>query len=188
MDDLLLFEKWSMSDVQVRDLGLQKYINLRPIIIPHSGGRHSSQRFNKNRVNIVERFTNKLMRPGKNAGKKMLVTSAMEAAFELVHRKTNTNPVQVLVDAVINAAPREETTRVSYGGVAQHQAVDVAPLRRVDLSLRFLTEGIGSSSFSSLKTFAEIISDELIAASRNESGSTGVRKRLELERIAYSAR
>ncbi|MHA2249706.1 MAG: 30S ribosomal protein S7 [Candidatus Kariarchaeaceae archaeon] len=188
MDDLFLFEKWSMADVQVNDLGLQKYINLRPILMPHSGGRHSSQRFSKNKVNIVERFTNKLMRPGKNAGKKMLVMNAIEAAFELVYMKTKANPVQVLVDAVTNAAPREETTRVSYGGVAQHQAVDVAPLRRVDLSLRFLTEGINNSTFSTLRSFAEVIADELIAASRGESGSAGVRKRLELERIAYSAR
>ncbi len=188
MEDLLLFEKWSMNEVQINDLGLQKYINLRPIIMPHSGGRHSSQRFSKNKVNIVERFTNKLMRPGKNAGKKMLVMTAIESSFELINMKTNTNPVQILVDAVTNAAPREETTRMSYGGVAQHQAVDVAPLRRVDLSLRFLTEGINSTSFSTLKSFAEVIADELISASKNELSSTGVRKKQELERIAYSAR
>nr|AKC94892.1 putative 30S ribosomal protein S7 [uncultured organism] len=188
MSELLLFEKWSMDDVQIDDLGLQKYINLRPIIIPHSGGRHSSQRFSKTKLNIVERFTNKLMRPGKNAGKKMMVTNAVEAAFELIYLKTQTNPTQVLVDAVVNAAPREETTRVSYGGVAQHQAVDVAPLRRIDLSLRFLTEGILSSSFSSLRTFPESIADELITASRNETSSAGVKKKQELERVAFSAR
>ena len=188
MDDILLFEKWSMDDVEVTDLGLQRYINLRPILIPHSGGRHSSQRFHKVKVNIVERFTNKLMRPGKNGGKKMLVMSAMEAAFELVYHKTRNNPAQVLVDAVVNAAPREETTRVSYGGVAQHQAVDVAPLRRVDLSLRFLTEGISNSTFSNLNTFAEVIADELILASQNSTSSAGVRKKQELERVAYSAR
>lgn len=188
MSELLLYDKWSMADVQVVDLGLQKYINLQPVIVPHSGGRHTSHRFNKTKVNIVERFANKLMRPGKNAGKKMLVLNAVEMAFEIIYLKTKTNPIQVLVNAVSNAAPREETTRVSYGGVAQHQAVDVAPLRRVDLSLRFLTEGILNSSFSNIKTFAEIIADELIAAARNEASSAGVRKKQELERIAYSAR
>lgn len=188
MDELLLFNRWSMSDIKIDDIGLQRYINLNQIVIPHSSGRHTTQRFKKTEVNIVERFTNKLMRPGKNAGKKALIMNAIETAFELVYLKTKMNPVQVLVDAVQNAAPREEITRLSYGGVAQPQAVDVAPLRRVDLSLRFLTEGITSSSFSSLKSLAEIIADEIVAAARNEASSSGVRKKQELERIAYSAR
>jgi small subunit ribosomal protein S7 len=186
--ELLLFNKWSMSDIDVTDMGLQKYVNLKPVLFPHSSGRHSSQRFKKIEVNIVERFINKLMRPGKNTGKKMMIMNAVEAAFELIDLKTGNNPVQVLVDAVINASPREETTRVSYGGVAQHQDVDVAPLRRVDLALRFLTEGVRSTSFSTVKSLAEIIADELIAASRNETSSAGVRKKQELERIAYAAR
>ncbi len=188
MTELLLFNKWPMSDIEVTDLGLQRYINLRPTIVPHSGGRHNTQRFKKIEVNIVERFINKLMRPGKNTGKKLLVMNATEAAFEIIALKTGKNPIQVLIDAVQNAAPREETTRISYGGVAQHQAVDVAPLRRVDLALRFLTEGIRTSTFSNVKTFAEVIADELIAASRNETSSAGVRKKQELERVAFSAR
>lgn len=186
--ELLLFDKWTMADVEVSDMGLQKYVNLKPILFPHSSGRHSSQRFKKIEVNIVERFINKLMRPGKNTGKKMMIMNALEAAFELIDLKTGQNPVQVLVAAVVNAAPREETTRVSYGGVAQHQAVDVAPLRRIDLALRFLTEGIRNSSFSTVKSIAEIVADELIAASRNETTSAGVRKKQELERIAFAAR
>ncbi len=188
MEELLLYNKWSMSDVEINDIGLQKYINLNQIVIPHSSGRHTAQRFKKTEVNIVERFTNKLMRPGKNAGKKSLVMNAMETAFEFIYLKSKTNPIQVLVDAIQNAAPREEITRLSYGGVAQPQAVDVAPLRRVDLALRFLTEGILNSSFSTLKSLAEIITDELISASRNDASSAGVRKKQELERIAYSAR
>lgn len=188
MSDLLLFNKWSVSDVEVTDLGLERYINLKPVILPHSGGRHSSQRFKKIEVNIVERFANKLMRPGNNAGKKMLVLKSIEAAFELIHLKTNQNPIQVLVNGVQNAAPREETTRISYGGVAQHQAVDVAPLRRIDLALRFLTEGIANSASSNVKTFGEVVADELIGAAKNDSSSAGVRKKQELERIAYSAR
>ncbi|MCY3411381.1 MAG: 30S ribosomal protein S7 [Candidatus Heimdallarchaeota archaeon] len=188
MEELLLFNKWSMTDVDVEDMGLQKYINLDHIVFPHTSGRHTNQRFKKTEVNIVERFTNKLMRPGKNAGKKAKVMKAIESSFELIYLKTKTNPVQILVDAVQNAAPREEITRLSYGGVAQPQAVDVAPLRRVDLALRFLTEGILNSSFSTIKSLAEIITDELINAARNEASSSGVRKKQELERIAYSAR
>ena len=128
------------------------------------------------------------MRPGNNTGKKTLIMNSMDAAFQLINLKTNQNPIQVLVDAVINAAPREETTRVSFGGVANHQAVDVPPLRRVDLALRFLTERIRGSTFSTVKSLTEVIADELIAAARNETSSAGVRKKQELERIAYAAR
>lgn len=188
MAELLLFNKYSTEDIEVKDEGLRKYINLKPMILPSSGGRHARQRFKKNDVHVVERFINKLMRPGKNAGRKMRITKAVETAFELIQLKTGKNPIQVLISAIENSAPREETTRVSYGGVAQHQAVDVAPIRRVDLSLRFITEGIIKSSFGNIKTLAEIISDELIAGSNNDTSSQGVRKKQELERIAYSAR
>ena len=188
MSELLLFNRWPLSDVEVSDLGLQRYVNLKPVILPHSSGRHTSQRFKKADVNIVERFTNKLMRHGKNAGKKTIIINAMETAFELISLKTKENPVQVLVNAVQNASPREEITRLSYGGVAQPQAVDVSPLRRVDLALRFLTDGINNSSFSTLKSLPEIIAEELISASKNDTSSAGVRKKQELERIAFSAR
>lgn len=188
MAELLLFNKYSMEDIEVSDEGLKRYINLKSIILPFSRGRHANQRFKKNEVHIVERFINKMMRRGKNSGKKLMITNSVETAFELIQMKTGENPVQVLVNAIINAAPREETTRVSYGGVAQHQAVDVAPIRRVDIAIRFLTDGILKSSYSNIKSLPEIIADELIAGSNNDTASQGVRKKQELERIAYSAR
>ncbi len=188
MTEFKLFNKWSMDEITVSDTGLERYINLKDIITPHSGGRHSAQRFKKTEVNIVERFINKLMRHGGNAGKKLKVIKSVELSFDLINAKTGENPVQILVNAVINAAPREETTRLSYGGVAQHQAVDTSPLRRVDLALRFLTEGITKASFSNIKSFDEVIADELLAAAANDLASQGVRKKQEIERIAYSAR
>lgn len=41
-------------------------------------------------------------------------------------------PFQVLVDAVINSGPREDSTRVGSAGVVRRQAVDLAPFRRVN--------------------------------------------------------
>ena len=46
---------------------------------------------------------------------------------------TKLNPVQVFVNAIENAAPREEVTRLKYGGIAVPKAVDVSPSRRVDV-------------------------------------------------------
>jgi len=68
--EIMLFQKWSFKDIKVVDIGLQRYLNLTPMVAPHSMGRHEHQRFRKAKVNIVERLINNMMRPGKNSGKK----------------------------------------------------------------------------------------------------------------------
>lgn len=45
---------------------------------------------------------------------------------------TDTPNLQVLVDAVINSGPREDSTRVGSAGVVRRQAVDLSPFRRVN--------------------------------------------------------
>ena len=47
------------------------------------------------------------------------------------------NPVQILVNAVINSGPREDSTRIGRAGTVRRQAVDVAPLRRVNQVFKF---------------------------------------------------
>lgn len=183
-----LFGKWSYEDVEVNDPGLKRYICLRPVIFPHTGGRHEHRRFGKASVPIVERFINKLMRPGKNMGKKELATSIVKHAFEIIHLRTGENPIQVLVKAIENSAPREETTRIVYGGIVYHQAVDISPMRRLDLALKFLTDGVRSSSFSTPKSVEECLADELILAAKGDSNSYAVKKKEEIERIALSSR
>ena len=107
---VLLFNKWDCSDIEVKDEGLRRYISFRPSLIPHSGGRHEHKRFHKSYLHVVERFVNKLMSPGRNNGKKMLAMNAVRQAFNIIEVRTKQNPVQVLVNAISNAAPREETT------------------------------------------------------------------------------
>ena len=68
--EIKLFQKWSFKDIAVVDIGLQRYLNLTPMVAPHSMGRHEHQRFRKAKVNVVERLINGLMRGGKNAAKK----------------------------------------------------------------------------------------------------------------------
>ena len=114
--DIKLFGKWSYDGIVVRDPSLKKYISLKPVYLPHTGGRHEHRRFGKAEVPIVERLMNMLMRPGRNTGKKHLAYNIVKRAFEIIHIKTGENPLQVLVRAIENAAPREETTRIMYGG------------------------------------------------------------------------
>ncbi|WP_287582705.1 30S ribosomal protein S7 [Candidatus Borrarchaeum sp.] len=186
--EILLFGKWSTDGIEAEDPGLKRYISLKPVIAPHSAGRHEHHRFRKSQVSIVERFINKLMRGGRNTGKKMRITKAVMVAFEIIHLRTSANPVEILVRAVVNSALQEETTRISYGGIVYHQAVDVAPQRRVDLSLQYLAQGIQKASFSTVKSFEEVIAEELIAAANNDTRSFAIKRRQEKERIALSAR
>jgi len=186
--EIKILGKWSVKDVVVRDPGLKAYINLRPVYLPHSEGRHEKRRFAKSKISIVERLINQVMRPGKNAGKKMMAINIVKRAFEIIELKTGENPIQILVRAIENAAPREETTRIAYGGILYHVSVDVAPQRRIDLALRHLVQGARMAAFGNPKTIEECLADEIIAAANNDTSSYAIRKKEEIERIAYTAR
>ncbi len=183
-----LFDKWSFEGIEIRDPGLKRYISLKPVYVPHSMGRHEHDRFHKSQMNIVERLINNLMRPGKNAGKKLRAIKVVKNAFEIIHLRTGKNPIEVLVRAIENAAPCEDTTRISYGGIVYHQAVDISPQRRVDLALRFISEGARLSSFNNPKPLEECLAEEIILAANRDTRSHAVQKRDEMERIALHAR
>lgn len=187
-EGIRLFGRWSSDGVEVQDPGLRRYILLKTVYLPHSGGRHEHRRFGKTDVNIVERLVNNMMRHGRCGGKKAKAITIVKNAFEVVHLKTGRNPIEVLVRAIENSAPCEDTTRIRYGGIAYHTSVDVAPQRRVDLALRFLTEGARNISFGNPKTIEECLADELIFASERDGRSYAIRKRGEKERVALSSR
>lgn len=186
--EIKLFQKWSFKEIKVEDIGLQRYLNLTPMVAPHSMGRHEHQRFRKAKVNIVERLINGLMRSGKNSGKKAKATNIVKEAFEIINVRIGKNPVEVLVKAVENASPCEDTTRISYGGVVYHLSVDVAPQRRIDLALRHITEGARAASANNPRSIQETLADELVLAANKDIKSAGVAKRNEIERVAQSSR
>eukprot|EP00999_Lentomonas_sp_LEN2_P000729 NODE_1726_length_755_cov_108.439490_g1677_i0.p1 GENE.NODE_1726_length_755_cov_108.439490_g1677_i0~~NODE_1726_length_755_cov_108.439490_g1677_i0.p1 ORF type:complete len:118 (+),score=32.02 NODE_1726_length_755_cov_108.439490_g1677_i0:369-722(+) len=109
-------------------------------------------------------------------------------AFEIIHLLTNENPIQVLVDAIANSGPREDSTRIGSAGTVRRQAVDVSPLRRVNQAIWLLTTGARNSSFRNMKTVAECLADELINAAKGSSNSYAIKKKDELERVAKSNR
>jgi len=193
---LSLFRKWDFSQVKVVDPGLQKVLSLKPTIIPATFGRHEHKRLGKAEVNVVERLANKLMHFGKKyakntgrmGGKKERAINIVKTALDIIHLKTGQNPLSILVKAIENAAPNEDTTRIVYGGVVYHVSVDVSPLRRIDLALRFITEGVKDSTFSSPKTVEEALADEVMFAAQNEMNSFAIKKKNEQERIAMASR
>lgn len=186
--NILLYNEWDCSNIEIKDEGLKRYISFKPSLLPHSSGRHEHKRFHKSYIHIVERLVNKLMSPGRNNGKKMLAMNAMRRAFKIIEVKTSQNPVQILINALINSAPREETTRISYGGIVFHSAVDSAPQRRVDVGLNLLAQSIKSDSFNNLKSFEELIAEQIILAADNDPRSYAVKRKQDIERVALAAR
>lgn len=189
MAEILLFEKYNFDDVKVEDLSLERYINLsRKFIIPHDASPVIRKASGKSKLNVVNRFVNSLMRHGRNSGKKRLANVCFEDACFIIATLTNKNPIQVLVDAITNAGPREDTARVGRGGSMKRTSVDVSPSKRVSIAISLLSKGIRSSANKSRKTLAECIADELINASVCSQNSFAVKKREEIERIAKSNR
>lgn len=186
--EMKLFEKYDLSEVQVRDAGLSRHINLNPIVIPHTGGRWANRSFGKTKVNIVERLINNMMRTEAFTGKKTKAYKVVRSAFEIIEQKANRNPVQVLVDALEKAAPREEITRLKFGGISVPRAVDTSPSRRLDLALRYISQSAVQSSFKNPKPIEQCLADEIILASRGDMNSSAIAKKEEMERVAASAR
>lgn len=194
--NIMLFNKWETKEIDVKDLGLKTVISLKPAVLPNTFGRHEHQRLKKAEVNIVERLANKLMHFGKKyaknmgrmGGKKARMLKTVRTAFDIIHLETGKNPVELLVRAIENSSPNEDTTRIVYGGVVYHVSVDVAPLRRVDLALRFIAEGVRESTYSSPQAIEEALAKEIIQAANNDQNSHAVKKKNEQERIAMASR
>ena len=184
----MVFGKWDATEVTCPDPGLAPYINLTTIGTPHSGGRHANAWFGKSKLSVIERFINNLMRTGKFSGKKQHCAKAFERSLDNIATRTGQNPLQKLIDAIVEAAPCEETTRIKLGAVSQPKAVDSSPSRRLDVALRNLAIGCTSATAKSRRTLTEGIVAELSKAAEGDVSSYSVGKREEIERIAASAR
>ncbi len=182
----LLFGVWDVSEIEYTDPSTKRYMAVTPIA--HTMGRHASKQFKKSEISIVERLINRLMQSEDNTGHKQKTTRIVRDAFEIVHERTEENPVQVLVTAVQNAAPREETVRLKYGGISVPQAVDVAPQRRVDQALKFIAEGTQRGSYKSKQSAAEALASVLIGAADYDMQSYAISQKEERERVAAAAR
>lgn len=92
--------------VQINDISLADYIAVsvdkHATFVPHTAGRYSVKRFRKAQCPIVERLTNSLMMHGRNNGKKLMAVRIVKHAMEIIHLLTDQNPIQVIVDAIIN--------------------------------------------------------------------------------------
>ena len=193
-----IFDLYDISGIEVKDPGLKSVINLQPKLVLNSHGRNV-QKFGVLKVNVVERLMNRIavaghrgkkhkIAKGEASGKYSKNMKILLDAFKLIEKRTGKNPVEVLVKAIENSAPRDEITVIEYGGARYPQAIDVAPIRRINLTLRWFIQGASDKAFNKKKTLTEGIAEELILASENNGESFAVRKKNESEKQADSAR
>jgi len=193
-----IFDMYDVTEVVVEDEGLKSAINLDARLVLKDAGRNV-QKFGKTKINVVERLMNRLATAGHRGKKHKIEKGAMTGkysknmkivldALKLVEKRTGKNPVQVLVKAVENSAPRDEITVIEYGGARYPQAVDVSPIRRVNLALRWIAQGASDKAFKKKKTFVQALADEILLAFENNGESFAARKKNEAEKQADSAR
>lgn len=199
MNKLLVFGKFDPSEVKLADTSLGNMISLETKKMPHSFGRFTLE---KTKISIIERLINKVMRSGQGkrklsgkfirgrggTGKKIQATQIVSDAFDLIFEQTKQNPIQLLIKAIENAGPREDTTRIKRGGVSYTVSVDVSPRKRVDEALKNIALAAFSASFNSRVSAQDALAKEIILAAKEDNASFSIKRRDEVERIAKSSR
>ena len=197
-----LFNKWETKDIIVEEEALRPYIFLPELLVPRTNGKNArGQRIWSQNTHIVERLINKLMVPGhskknkhkrtsgRNTGKSLNVQNIVLNVFKNIEKKTGKNPIEVFVKSIENACPREEVTGIEYGGARYSKAVEISPLRRIDLALRFMVWGAYSKSFNAKAKIADTLTSEILGSyNLDTSTSNALSKKLELERQADASR
>jgi len=197
----LLFDKYDYG-IEIQDLSLKNYINLKPLAYPATYRRGSQKSFSKANVNIVERLCNSLMRGGTGSkvgghvirtkgrlqGKKLKAMDIIENAFGIISKQTGKNPLQLLVKALENSAPIEDTTRVVYGGIKSNVAVDISASRRLDIAIRNVSIAAIIGAFSNRRSISDTLANEIILAANNDVNSYAIKRKNEIERMARSAK
>lgn len=193
-----LFDMYDVSAIEVKDRAIKPYLNVGARLMVKTFGRNL-ERFANSKVNIVEKLANRLQVPGHVGKKHKIITSWSSGKFNknmktvlevlaLIEKRTKKNPVQVLVQAIENASPRDEITVIEQAGARYPQSVDVSPIRRINLAIRWMVQGAYNKHFGKKKKMAETLADEIIKASEGSMDSYAKSKANESEKQADSAR
>jgi small subunit ribosomal protein S7 len=193
-----LFGLYDVSNIVVKDPGMKRYINVEPKLLVKGYGR-VREKFGKGKINILELFANLIAVPGHRGKKHKIQTSWKSGKYtqnmrivldtlKVIEERTKQNPVQVLISAIENAAPRDGITVIEYGGARYPQSVDISPQRRVTLTLKLIVQGSYDKSFGKKKPIEEALAEEIIKAYNNEADSFLLGKKKDSEKQADSAR
>lgn len=123
----------------------------------------------------VAKFINVLMLSGKKAVAERMVYGA----FDLIRSKFGKDPLEIFAQALNNVRPMVEVKSRRVGGANYQVPVEVRPVRRMALAMRWLRE---AAKKRSEKSMALRLAQELIEASENRGGA--VKRRDEVHRMA----
>ena len=188
-----LFSKYSYDDIKIEDPCFIDYIAVKStksqVFVPHTAGRYQAKKFRKALCPIVERLVGSMQFSGRNTGKKVKAIRIVRHAFEIINLLTGKNPIEVFVNAVLAAGPREDSTRIGSGGVVRKQAVDVSPMRRVNQAIYLISNGARDKAHKSIKSIAECLADEIINVEKgNIQSCFALKKKEEIEKVAKGNR
>ncbi|MBK6393302.1 MAG: 30S ribosomal protein S7 [Betaproteobacteria bacterium] len=123
----------------------------------------------------LAKFMNVLM----TAGKKSVAERIVYGAFDAITKKGGKDPLEVFTQALQNTKPMVEVKSRRVGGANFQVPVEVRPVRRVALAMRWLREAARKRGE---KSMGARLAGELIDASEGRGGA--VKKREEVHRMA----
>jgi len=123
----------------------------------------------------VAKFMNIVMRSGKKAVAERIVYGA----FDHIEEKTGKEPLEVFNTAISNIRPVVEVKSRRVGGANYQVPVEVRPVRRTALAMRWLRE---AATNRSEKTMVLRLANELLDAEEGRGGA--MRKREDTHRMA----
>ncbi len=113
------------------------------------------------------------------SGKKSVAESTLYRAFDQIKSKSGKDPLEVFTQAVSNVKPSVEVKSRRVGGANYQVPVEVRPVRRAALAMRWIRE---SARKRSEKSMGARLAGELLEAAEGRGGA--VKKREEVHRMA----
>jgi small subunit ribosomal protein S7 len=123
----------------------------------------------------LSKFMNVIMESGKKAVAERIIYGALEQ----VEKKLGKDPLEIFTVALNNIKPMVEVKSRRVGGANYQVPVEVRPVRRVALAMRWLKE---SARKRGEKSMAQRLANELLEAVEGRGGA--MKKRDEVHRMA----
>jgi small subunit ribosomal protein S7 len=124
---------------------------------------------------VLAKFINCMM----YAGKKSVAEDTVYSALEVIGERSGQDAIKVFHDALDNVKPAVEVRSRRVGGATYQVPIEVRPVRRQALAIRWLIETARKRSEHTMK---ERLSHELLDAANNRG--TAVKKREDTHRMA----
>ena len=126
---------------------------------------------------LVTKLVNSIMLDGK----KGVAQKVVYGAFDMVKEQTGKDPLEVFTTAMDNIMPSLEVKARRVGGATYQVPMDVRPVRRQTLGLRWLTTYARARSE---RTMAQRLANEIMDAANNPGAA--VKKREDTHKMAES--